>query len=93
MADTGSGVVYLNLADVDELVSNAGVDEAAARKLVAGRPYDSWTEVGRLSGLDADAVNGLRSRGIELGVPSEGPINEPGSGGSVDSPAGNLGHA
>jgi DNA uptake protein ComE-like DNA-binding protein len=97
MADASSGgaggAIHLNLADADALVSGAGLDPAAARALIAGRPYASWTEVERLSGLGSEAVNALRSRGVELGAASEGPINEPGSGGSVDDPAGNLGHA
>jgi hypothetical protein len=93
MANSNAGdVLYLNLADADAL-AGTGLDPAAAQGLVKGRPYASWTDVERLSGLDREVLNQLRSQGAQLGVPSEGPINEPGSGGSGGSPQGNPGHA
>jgi DNA uptake protein ComE-like DNA-binding protein len=85
--------IDLNTATLEELVTGAGLTEEDAEALLRGRPYGSWSDVGRLTKLDADLVNGLKSRGVKLGVPTEGPIGEPGSGGSASSAAGNLGRA
>ena len=87
------GALYLNTATMEDLVSGAGLNQDAAKALLEARPYSSWSDVERLSHLDAEQVNSLRSRGVELGGSSEGPIGEPGSGGSADSASGNLGRA
>ncbi|MFN3524050.1 MAG: hypothetical protein ACK4YQ_17520 [Phenylobacterium sp.] len=83
--------VYLNHADVADLQSLAAIG-AKARAVAENRPYSDWSELKR-AGLDQDAINALKSQGVELGEPAEGPVGEPGSGGSAASPAGNLGRA
>ena len=83
--------VYLNTSTEEELRTVAGDDQA--RALVEARPFLSWDDVARTDGLDAEAVDRMKSAGAQLGDAPKGPIGEPGSGGSADSPAGNMGRA
>lgn len=82
---------YLNLSsreELDAVESLAGRAEA----IIAQRPYHDWSDL-RRAGLSGDEIDKLKSAGVALGAPGEGPIAEPGSGGSADSPSGNLGRA
>ncbi|MCS6627842.1 helix-hairpin-helix domain-containing protein [Roseibacterium beibuensis] len=94
MTDTGAQrpAVYLNTADLEAL-ARLGLDEDEARAVIAARPLREWGDLKRVEGIDQDRINALKSAGADLGGPSSGPIREPGSGGSADSPAGNLGRA
>ncbi|MEH6663942.1 MAG: helix-hairpin-helix domain-containing protein [Brevundimonas sp.] len=83
--------LYLNSADEEALSAMDGIGPDRARKIIEARPFTRWSEVERLTGLDPDKVTALRGEGVELSPHGEGPIGEPGSGGSADSPAGNLG--
>lgn len=84
--------VFLNTAGPEDL-TRLGLGEAQARALVEARPFHEWGDLKRVEGLDQDRINALKSAGAELGEPTEGPIVEPGGGGSADSGAGNIGRA
>ncbi|GAA0869966.1 hypothetical protein GCM10009116_18020 [Brevundimonas basaltis] len=88
---TQQQTVYLNLASAGDLASIDQIGEQAAT-IVEHRPFQDWSDL-RRAGLNQDEINGLKSAGIQLGAPGEGPIGEPGSGGSGGSPRGNLGQA
>lgn len=94
MTDTGAErpAVYLNTADLEAL-SRLGLDEGQARAVIEARPLREWGDLKRVEGIDQDRINALKSAGADLGEPASGPIREPGSGGSADSPAGNIGRA
>lgn len=81
--------VYLNLASKTELDA---IDELGGRAetVIAQRPYGDWSDL-RRAGLSDEEIGRLKSAGLELGAPGEGPIGEADSGGSADSPSGNLG--
>ena len=83
--------LYLNLAPAGELASEAAIGDKA-EAIIQNRPYHDWSDLKR-AGLDQDAVNRLKSAGVELGEAATGPIGEPGSGGSGATPGGNLGKA
>ncbi|GEM_PF-1235837 len=90
--DADRTAVYLNTADLEAL-ARLGLDEDQARGVIEARPLREWGDLKRVEGIDQDRINALKSAGADLGEPSSGPIREPGSGGSADSPAGNLGRA
>lgn len=94
MTNSGArhAAVYLNTAD-PEALSRLGLGEAQRQALMDARPIREWGDLKRIEGIDQDRINALKSAGAELGEASSGPIGEPGSGGSADSPAGNLGRA
>ncbi len=94
MTDTDANrpAVYLNTADLEAL-SRLGLDEDQARAVIEARPLREWGDLKRVEGIDQDRINALKSAGADLGEPSNGPIREPGSGGSADSAAGNIGRA
>ncbi len=83
--------VHLNLAPQEDLEALDGV-EGHATAIVDHRPYKDWSDL-RRAGLSPEAIDRIKASGAELGAPSEGPIGEPGSGGSADSASGNLGRA
>lgn len=83
--------LYLNLATAADLEKVDPIGDRAAA-IVEKRPFRDWSDL-RRAGMDQDAINAVKSAGIELGAPGEGPIGEPGSGGSGGSPRGNLGQA
>lgn len=91
-ANPDRAAVYLNTAAPEDL-TRLGLGEEQARALVEARPFHEWGDLKRIDGLDQDRINALKSAGAELGEPTEGPIVEAGSGGSVDSPSGNIGRA
>ena len=86
-----NATTYLNLAYKSDLEKVPAIGDHA-QKILDNRPYHDWSDL-RRAGLEQDQINQLKSAGVELGAPSEGPIVEPGSGGSGGSPAGNLGRA
>lgn len=94
MTDTGSerSAVYLNTAELEAL-TGLGLSEAQARAVMEARPIREWGDLKRIEGVDQERINAIKSAGGELGQSTAGAIREPGSGGSVDSPAGNLGRA
>lgn len=94
MANSGAQytAVYLNTADPEALL-RLGLSEAQTQALMDARPIREWGDLKRIEGIDQDRINALKSAGAELGEASSGPIGEPGSGGSAESPAGNLGRA
>lgn len=83
--------IHLNHADVADMRSLSPIG-GKAEAVAENRPYADWSDLKR-AGLDQDAINALKSEGVQLGDAGEGPIGEPGSGGSAASPAGNLGRA
>lgn len=95
MANAGDNreTVYLNTADLDALCRLDGVEPQIAEALIEARPFHEWGDLKRVGGVDQERINALKSAGAELGEPTSGPIGEPGSGGSADSPAGNMGRA
>lgn len=90
--ETKRPAVQLNTADLEAL-SRLGLDEDQAQAVIEARPIREWGDLKRVEGIDQERINALKSAGAALGEPSSGPIREPGSGGSADSPAGNLGRA
>ncbi|MBA4793304.1 MAG: hypothetical protein H2041_06525 [Phenylobacterium sp.] len=83
--------VYLNTSTEEDLRTVAG--DARARALVEARPFLSWDDVERVDGVDAEAVNAMKSAGAQLGEAPEGPIGEPGSGGQGGATSRNFGRA
>ncbi len=83
--------VYLNTSTEEELRTVAGDDQA--RALVEARPFLSWDDVARTDGLDAEAVDRMKSAGAQLGDAPKGPIGEPGSGGHGGATSRNFGRA
>lgn len=83
--------VYLNLASAGDLASIDQIGDQAAT-IVEHRPFQDWSDL-RRAGLNQVDINNLKSAGVELGEPAEGPIGEAGSGGSGGNPRGNLGQA
>lgn len=83
--------LYLNLTSAGELASEAAIGDQA-EAITRNRPYHDWSDLKR-AGLDQDAINRIKSAGVELGEAASGPIGEPGSGGSGATPGGNLGKA
>lgn len=83
--------VYLNLASAADLASVERIGDRAAT-VIENRPYHGWSDL-RRAGMDSDDINAIKSAGVELGAPGQGPIGEAGSGGSGGSPGGNLGRA
>jgi len=88
---TTTETVYLNLASANDLKKVQAIGDRAG-KIVENRPFHDWSDL-RRAGMDQDEINAVKSDGVKLGMPSEGPIREPGSGGSGGSPGGNLGRA
>ncbi|WP_340645530.1 helix-hairpin-helix domain-containing protein [Phenylobacterium sp.] len=84
--------ISLNSSTAEELRRLPGLDEANAQAIVETRPFADWSALSRAD-LDQATINGLKSSGAKLGPTGEGPIGEPGSGGSAGDPAGNLGRA
>jgi hypothetical protein len=91
-SDSDRTAVYLNTADLEALTA-LGLNEDQARAVIESRPIREWGDLKRIEGLDQDQINAIKSAGGELGGTAPGAISEPGSGGSVDTPAGNLGRA
>jgi hypothetical protein len=89
--DASPDKVNLNLADEDEL-AGLGLEKAEARALIEKRPFGAWGDLKRIEGFDQARINAIKSAGADLGVAAEGPLNEPGSGGS-ELPAGEIGRA
>ncbi len=83
--------IYLNLSSASDLGTVDPIGDRAAT-IVEKRPFHDWSDLRRV-GMDQDEINAVKSAGVELGAPGEGPIGEPGSGGSGGSPRGNLGQA
>jgi hypothetical protein len=83
--------LYLNLAPVGDLASEAAIGDHA-EAIIQHHPYHDWSGLKRAA-LDQDGIDRIKSAGVELGEPSTGPIGEPGSGGSGGTPGGNLGKA
>jgi hypothetical protein len=83
--------VHLNLASQEDLEALASVGGHAAA-IVDHRPFRDWSDL-RRAGLFPEEIDRIKASGVGLGAPSEGPIGEPGSGGSADSASGNLGRA
>ena len=87
--DRNGTAVYLNTADPQEL-SQLGISSEQAQALIDARPLRQWGDLKRIDGIDQDQINAMKSAGAVLGEPAEGPIGEPGSGGS---PADDYGRA
>jgi hypothetical protein len=85
--------VYLNTADLETLSGVRSIGRARAEALIEARPFQDWSDLKRVGSFDQDAINALKSEGVQLGEAASGPINEPGSGGSAKSPSGNMGRA
>ena len=83
--------VNLNLAD-EEALSRLGLDQRQAGALIEQRPLRAWGDLKRIEGVDQALINALKSAGADLGIAAEGPLDEPGSGGS-ELPAGEIGRA
>lgn len=92
-AGTEGARLRLNNALEEDLARLEPLGAEGARALVEARPFDSWSDVARLSGLPMEVVSDLQRAGVELGEPSSGPVGEAGSGGGGGTPAGNIGRA
>jgi competence protein ComEA len=79
-------VVDLNNASQKELETLSGIGAAAAKKIIAGRPYRSVDELSR-AGLSAKKIEALKSQVMVGSAPAAAPAPSDGKTGAVAAPA------
>jgi DNA uptake protein ComE-like DNA-binding protein len=62
VAERSTKVVDVNTASVDDLMLLPRVNEAMARRIIAGRPYDAVDDLAKVSGIGPKTLEGLRPR-------------------------------
>ncbi|MBA4806677.1 hypothetical protein [Brevundimonas sp.] len=83
--------IHLNLSPREDLEGVKAISGRASA-VIANRPYQNWSDL-RRAGLSSDDIDRIKASGVGLGEAAEGPIGEPGSGGSAEKASGNLGRA
>jgi DNA uptake protein ComE-like DNA-binding protein len=70
VAGASAKVVDLNTASADDLMLLPRVNEAMARRIIAGRPYDVVDDLAKVSGIGPKTLEGLRPR-VVAGKPAK----------------------
>lgn len=69
-AEASAKVVDVNTASADDLMLLPRVNEAMARRIIAGRPYDKVDDLAKVSGIGPKTLEGLRPR-VVAGKPAK----------------------
>ena len=70
IAERSAKVVDVNTASADDLMLLPRVNEAMARRIIAGRPYDVVDDLAKVSGIGPKTLEGLRPR-VVAGKPAK----------------------
>ncbi len=70
VAGRSDKVVDVNTASADDLMLLPRVNEALARRIIAGRPYHAVDDLAKVSGIGPKTLEGLRSR-VVAGMPAK----------------------
>ena len=70
IAERSAKVVDVNTASADDLMLLPRVNEALARRIIAGRPYAAVDDLAKVSGIGPKTLEGLRPR-VVAGKPAK----------------------
>ena len=70
IAERSAKVVDVNTASADDLMLLPRINEALARRIIAGRPYNVVDDLAKVSGIGPKTLDGLRPR-VVAGKPAK----------------------
>ena len=70
VAERSAKVVDVNTASVEDLMLLPRVNDALARRIIAGRPYTAVDDLAKVSGIGPKTLEGLRPR-VVAGKPAK----------------------
>jgi DNA uptake protein ComE-like DNA-binding protein len=69
-AQQATAIINVNTASLDELMTLPRVNENLARRIIAGRPYNTVNDLEKVSGIGPKTLEGMRARVVVTNAPT-----------------------
>lgn len=69
-AQQATAIINVNTAPLDELMTLPRVNENLARRIIAGRPYNTVNDLEKVTGIGPKTLEGMRARVVVTNAPT-----------------------